>query len=60
MVLPGVVLLGAGALRCGACGCWCSWEISDSRVILLPYNILIMAPHFIVWVQGTLEGMVGR
>ena len=27
MVLPGVVLLGAGALRCGACGCWCSWEI---------------------------------
>ena len=23
----GVVLLGAGALRCGACGCWCSWEI---------------------------------
>ena len=27
MVLPGVVLLGAGALRCGACGCWCSWKI---------------------------------
>ena len=23
----GVVLLGAGALRCGALGCWCSWEI---------------------------------
>ena len=27
VVLPDVVLLGAGALRCGACGCWCSWEI---------------------------------
>ena len=22
-----MVLLGAGALRCGALGCWCSWEI---------------------------------
>ena len=60
VVLPGVVLTGDGAPRCGACGCWCSWEIKRLKSPSPAYNILIMAPHFIVWVQGTLEGMVGR
>ena len=27
LVLPGVVLLGAGAPRFGARGCWCSWVL---------------------------------
>ena len=58
--VPRCGALRCGALRCGACGCWCSWEIKRLKSHSPAYNILKMAPHFIVWVQGTLEGMVGR
>ena len=69
-MLPGVVLLGAGAPRCGALGCWCSqvlcsWVLVLTGVVLLGDKANQCHPAILyfdngtspVWVWGTLEGM---